>query len=92
MEAIRWRWALLIVLAALCQGILAVHDAQHIDGQPSTCTVCHGHAPQMAAAPPGVLLAPPLTPVIARAPLRIRAAGTTPYTAFQSRAPPAGLS
>jgi len=87
------RRSLLIVLAVLSQGILAVHDAQHIDAQPSTCTVCQAHLPQIAGEPADLVCASPPVTTQEPAPLCVRMAETyRPYAIFQSRAPPENLT
>jgi len=87
------RRSLLIALAVLSQGILAVHDAQHVDAQPSTCTVCQAHLPQISGETAELVCASPLVTAQQPAPLCVRMAQThRPYTIFQSRAPPGNLT
>jgi hypothetical protein len=88
-----WRRTLFVALAVLCQGVLAVHDAQHIDEQPSTCSVCQAHLPLIAADPGSIVSLVPTVEIIATAPHCLRAAGNhRPYSTFLSRAPPGSLT
>lgn len=93
MKAMALRQTLLIVLAVLSQGILAVHDAQHIDAQPSTCTVCQAHLPPITGEPSGLLA---LTTAAAIQPAAVRSVRIAhperPYSTFRSRAPPENLT
>jgi len=93
MKAKAFRRTLLIVLAVLSQGILAVHDAQHVDAQPSTCTVCQAHLPQIAGEPADLVCASPEITFQDLAPRSVEMAeADRPYTSFQSRAPPESLT
>jgi len=88
-----WRRTLFVVLAVLCQGVMTVHDAQHIDDQPSTCSVCQAHLPLIAADPGSIVSVLPRVEVIAAAPRCVRVAENhRPYSSFLSRAPPGSLT
>lgn len=93
MNAKACRRTLLVMLAVLSQGILAVHDAQHVDAQPSTCTVCQAHLPQIAGEPPDLVSASPAITTHSVAPARLEIADAErPYESFRSRAPPTHLT
>ena len=87
------RRTLLVMLVVLGQGILAVHDAQHVDAQPSTCTVCQAHLPQIAGEAPDLIPAPPAITARTFASRRVEPADSDrPYESFRSRAPPLRLT
>ena len=93
MNAMPWQRTLLFLLVVACLGILAEHDVQHMDAQPSTCSVCSAHLPQMVGAASGILIARPMVVTIAAAPEHVGSARCDrPRAPFQSRAPPEFLS
>lgn len=84
-----WRRTFLVALMVLCQGVLAVHDAQHIDEPSSTCSVCQAHLPLISSEPGSITPVLPMIQVIAAAPRSIPIVETPRrYSSFQSRAPP----
>ena len=88
-----WQRTLLFLLVLACQGILAQHDAQHMDAQPSTCSVCSAHLPQIVGEAPGIVFARPMVAIIAPAPRNVPSVRCDrPRAPFQSRAPPDHLS
>lgn len=88
-----WRRTLLVALAVLCQGILAVHDAQHVGEQTTTCSVCQAHLPLISGEPGSMVTAAPMTEVVATAPRCVGVADNhRPFSTFLSRAPPESLT
>lgn len=93
MNAMAWRRTLLFLLVVASQGILAEHDAQHMDAQASTCSVCQAHLPQIAGEASGIVFVRPMHADVVCAPRRIPSTcALRPRAPFQSRAPPGHLS
>ncbi|MEZ5560555.1 MAG: hypothetical protein R3E86_18680 [Pseudomonadales bacterium] len=87
------RRSLPALLLVLCQGLLVLHDSQHVVPEFSHCAVCQAHAPQIAEPPPHDLVPLPVFVVRALLPLEQLAANAAqPRLAFRSRAPPKSLS
>lgn len=84
------RRSVLLLLLALCQGTLVLHDGQHALPDVGHCVVC-GHSVPSVPPTADVLLAPVVSRVLVFGVAVPAAAATVRSThrAFRSRAPPA---
>jgi hypothetical protein len=85
---LRLKLTLPVLLVVLCQGVLLLHDIQHVAADVPQCAICQAHLPQIAVLP-GECVPVPASTLQFMLPLRApdQVASRTP-SVFRSRSPP----
>lgn len=85
---LRLKLTLPVLLVVLCQGVLLLHDIQHVATDIPQCAICQAHLPQIAVLPGAcVALAGSALPFMLPLPEPNQVASRTP-SVFRSRSPP----